>query len=86
MVSTDKEIIDMPSWHIVYPRHSSAYIPRRVRAGSIQGGKKLYNCDVCWTCKSFDCINYVCNRYPNDRHIPIDWPEAFRCTYWKETE
>jgi hypothetical protein len=79
-----KDIRDMPTWSIILPRDSMSHIPRRIRAGAPLGGSNYHKCDVCWTCKFFNCVSYECNRFPKSEYKYISWPETFRCSYWKE--
>lgn len=70
-----------------------------IRGNTHYSYKKLYNCDVCWTCGIFNINNFKCeyynacgfalNRfdkeyYDENRSIAIKNPEFFRCTFWED--
>ena len=64
----------------------------RSRASHDVHSVKLYNCDVCWTCKFFDFGLYGCNMYNYDYPMEpalvstIEEPTWFRCSYWEERD
>lgn len=47
--------------------------------------ERLFNCDVCWTCRTFDVNSFKCGYYDVDEALKVDIknPEFFRCTFWE---
>ena len=55
-------------------------------------GRKLFGCEVCWTCRWFGFESMMCDNdlasyeicMPNINRFVIINPELYRCLFWEE--